>query len=322
MDSLLILLSNLLSPPVIVFITGVACAVAHSDLKFPPQAYQLLTIYLLLAIGLKGGIALAATPLGTLVLPLLITLAAGACIPLGVYVVTRKVMGLSVDDSAAMAAHYGSVSAVTFMACIAFLDSQGVAYEGFMTALMALMEVPAILMGVFLAKFFGHRADGGLKATLHEVFSGKSFALLMCGLVAGALASDDAVALVKESMLKPFYGVLTLFLLEMGLIAGSKLGDVRSIGWPLVAFAVASPIVQALLGLSLAWSIGMSQGGAVIFSVLCASASYIAAPAAVRASIPNANPAYYVSSSLGMTFPFNLTFGIPLYYGLSHLLYT
>ena len=321
MNNLVMLGSNLVSPPVIMFIVGILAAISRSDLRIPKDVYQIMTIYLLLVIGIKGGIAMGASSASDIFLPLLATIGVGVMIPVTVFFVTRKLMKMSIADSAALAAHYGSVSAVTFMACLAFLDAQGIAYEGFMPAIMAAMEIPAILVGVFLAKYFIREQGVSNMETLRELVSSKSILLLLGGLVAGGLASDSTVEVLNKSLIPPFYGVLTIFLLEMGLIAGQRISDVRKAGRPLLVFGLCAPIAQGTAGMLIANVIGISQGGAVIFAMLCASASYIAAPAAVRAAIPSANPAYYVASSLGITFPFNLIVGIPLFFGLSGIIY-
>ncbi|MFP4259640.1 MAG: sodium-dependent bicarbonate transport family permease [Opitutales bacterium] len=321
MDSFAILAANLLSPPVVAFGAGVIAVWLRSDLKFPSQVYQALTIYLLLAIGFKGGTALATYGLGQLLLPLGATMVAGAVIPTVAFFATRWLLRMSVADAAAMAAHYGSVSAVTFIACLAFLSKQGIDYEGYMPAVMAAMEIPAIFVAMLLAKRFSANAKMSIWGSIHEVFVGKSFVLLFAGLFAGAVSAPESRELIKPFLIEPFYGVLMLFLLEMGLIAGEKLRDARQAGWRLVAFALVAPVAQGCFGILLAKAIGMSLGGATIFAVLCASASYIAAPAAVRASLPEANPGYYVTTSLGITFPFNLVLGIPLYLKIAEMLY-
>jgi hypothetical protein len=321
MESITLLLANLISPPVLAFAAGVIAIWVGSDLKFPEQVYQGLTIYLLLAIGFKGGSAMAGSSFSELALPLGATLLIGALIPIVVFFATRKFLGMSVSNAAALAAHYGSVSAVTFMACMAFLTQQGISYEKFMPAVMAAMEIPAIFVAMLLAKRFSARANTPLKKSIHEVITGKTFILLICGLLCGLTAGDHGRELLKPFLVTPFYGVLMLFLLEMGLIAGAKIKEANSISKGLIAFAIIAPVIQACLGLLLGWSIGLSQGGAVIFAVLAASASYIAAPAAVRASLPHADPGTYVTTSLGITFPFNLIIGIPLYLAMSGLLY-
>ena len=321
MESLLLLVSNLLSPPVIAFATGLVAVWARSDLRFPEQAYQVLTIYLLLAIGFKGGAALASSSPAELILPICATFLIGALIPVGVFFATRKLLRFDVSNAAAMAAHYGSVSAVTFMACLAFLDRQAVSYEAFMPAIMAAMEIPAIFVALLLAMRFKTDRAVPLKESILEVVSGKSLILLVSGLISGAVCGEEGRELIKPFLITPFYGVLMLFLLEMGLVAGQKLMDAPSIGRKLIVFALVSPVVQGSCGLLLGWLIGLSQGGSVVFAILAASASYIAAPAAVRVSLPEANPGYYVTASLGITFPFNLVVGIPLFFSLSNLLY-
>ena len=321
MNSFSVVAGNLTSPPILAFVAGALSIWIRSDLKVPDQIYQALTIYLLLAIGFKGGAAMADTQLSTLVIPLLATLAMGALIPLLVFGFTRLRLKYSVSDAAAMAAHYGSVSAVTFMACLVFLDRQEVAYESFMPAVMAVMEIPAIFVAMFLAKRFGAGPKLPLSGVLAEVLSGKSFVLLICGLVAGALAGVESRELMKPFLILPFYGVLMIFLLEMGQVAASRFSGIKGAGKSLLVFAIFAPLLQGSLGLATAWLIGLSQGGAVVFAILAASASYIAAPAAVRASLPDANPGLYVTSSLGITFPFNLIVGIPLFFLLSGLIY-
>lgn len=322
MESIALLLANLISPPVIAFAAGIVAVYVKSDLKFPEQVYQALTIYLLLAIGYKGGSAISSSSVTELLIPLGATLLIGSLIPVLVFLFTHKVLALRVSDAAALAAHYGSVSAVTFMACLAFLTQQNITYENFMPAIMAAMEIPAIFVAMLLAKRFSVQAKTPLQKSIHEVITGKTFILLICGIVCGVTAGDHGRALLNPFLVEPFYGVLMLFLLEMGLIAGTKIKEANRIRKSLIAFAMVAPIVQACLGLLLGWSIGLSQGGSVIFATLAASASYIAAPAAVRASLPNADPATYVTTSLGITFPFNLVIGIPLYLAMSNLLYS
>jgi hypothetical protein len=207
------------------------------------------------------------------------------------------------------------------MASLGFLDKQGVSYEGYMPAIMAAMEIPAIFVAMLIAQRFKGKSKISFWSSIHEVFAGKSFVLLVTGLFAGAVASTEGREAIKPFLVTPFYGVLMLFLLEMGLIAGEKLRDARQAGWKLVAFALIAPVLQGALGIGLAYAIGLSQGGATVFAVICSSASYIAAPAAVRASLPEANPGYYVTTSLGITFPFNLILGIPLYFAMSSWIY-
>jgi len=321
MDSLALMGNNLLSPPIIAFFVGACSTWVRSDLKIPEQLYQAMTIYLLMAIGFKGGVALTNSSFLVLAKPMLATILMGAAIPVVIYIASRRFLKTSVADSSALAAHYGSVSAVTFMACLAFLDRYQVKYESFMPAVMAVMELPAILMAMLLAKKLGTDKSVSLSKSLREVASGKTFVLLICGLLAGLLAGEQSRALIHPFLVAPFYGVLMLFLLEMGQAAAGQLGKARELGKRLVAFALVAPVLLGLCGLIVGYFIGLSQGGAVVFGVLSGSASYIAAPAAVRAALPQANPGIYVTASLGITFPFNLALGIPAFYLASGWLY-
>lgn len=313
MEGIQVLATNLVSPPVVVFFAGVLAKLCRSDLKFPSQVYDGLSIYLLLAIGFKGGASLLNYSLGQLALPILGVFFVGCLFPPVVYLVARRGLRVSVADSAALAAHYGSVSAVTFMACLSFLDYQEITYETYMPALMALMEIPAILVALLLAHRLGENQRGGMGDALKEVFTGKSIVLLITGLVAGLAAGAEGFEKARAFLVDPFYGVLVLFLLEMGLVAGSQLRTLGKTGFRLIIFALGMTLFQGMIGLLVGKAAGLSQGGTVAFMTLCASASYIAAPAAVRVAIPKANAGLYVTASLGITFPFNLLLGIPLY---------
>ncbi|HLL88309.1 MAG TPA: sodium-dependent bicarbonate transport family permease, partial [Tepidisphaeraceae bacterium] len=285
-----------------------------------------LSIYLLLAIGLKGGHELAMTPLAELAKPIAATLVLGTAVPLVAYAAARRVGGVSVADAAALAAHYGSVSAVTFAASLSFLDARGIRYEGFMPALVAILEVPAIVIALAIARIVGTGAKvepghGGWQVVAREVLTGRSIILLLGGLAVGAASTGDNLAKVTPLFTNLFYGVLVLFMLDMGMTAATRLKDVgRSGGWFLLGFGVAMPIVNGLVGVLLAHWAGMSLGGTTVLGVMAASASYIAAPAAVRVALPEANPGMYLTAAIGITFPFNLCVGIPLVYGMARLL--
>jgi hypothetical protein len=317
-----LLQSNLLSPPVLCFALGVCAALARSDLRLPEPLFQGLSIYLLLAIGLKGGADLAQADLGAVVLPALAAIGIGLSIPLWIYAALRKLAHFSASDAAALAAHYGSVSAVTFIAVIGYLDATGATYEGFMTTLLALMEVPAILVALVLARWAGAgESRTGFRGALAEVVSGKSILLLVGGLLIGFLSGPTGLAPVKPFFTDLFRGALCLFLLELGVAAASRLRDLRKAGPVLVALAVGAPLVHAMMGLGTGYLVGLSMGGAIVLATLAASASYIAAPAAVRIALPKANPGYYLGASLGVTFPFNILVGIPLYAASARLIY-
>lgn len=312
-----LLLGNLLSPVTLAFLLGLLAVLVRSDLRFPEAATSLLGIYLLLAIGLKGGASLAGVPLESLLVPALATLALGVVTPLTSYAVLRRLGGLSRTDAAAIAAHYGSVSAVTFLAALAYVDALGWQVEGFFPGLVALLEVPAILVALAIA----HAGGGGrsTRAAMGHVLSGKSVLLLLGGMAVGLACGHEGLARVKPFFVDPFQGVLMLFLLDLGLVAGQHLRHLRQAGRFLCAFALVAPVLHGALGvLAGSWA-GLSVGGCAVLGAMTASASYIAAPAAVRMALPEANPAYYLTTALGITFPFNLTLGIPLYVELASL---
>ncbi len=321
MDFLSALSANLLSPAVLFFALGLVAAVVRSDLKFPEALYVTLTIYLLTALGFKGGVALNEAGLATVFLPALAAMALGAAIPLWIYPLLRYGGKFRPVDAAAVAAHYGSVSAVTFIAATNYLKSIDVPYENYATAFLAVMESPAIVVGVLLGKLSVGRPDsvfaGSWKKLLHEALVGRSVLLLVGGLVVGALCGQAGMDKVGAFFVTPFQGMLALFLLEMGLVAGGRLGDLRKVGPFLIAFGIVLPLVHGMLGVLLGQATGLSLGGCTLMGVLAASASYIAAPAAMRLSLPEANPALYLTASLAITFPFNLTVGIPVYYAFA-----
>lgn len=335
--------ANLLSPPILCFALGAFAVLLRSDLKLPEPVFSALSIYLMLAIGIKGGVELAERPLGELAAPMAAALLLGCAIPVWCYALLRRSFGLGVPDAAALAAHYGSVSAVTFAAITSLLDRQGTTYEGYAPALLAVMEVPAIIVAIGLAgvaQLGGRSVTAGQGAAaisggpalsgfgtgpvanaFGEVLSSKSIVLLAGGLVIGALAGPAGAAKVKPFFVDLFQGMLCLFLLDLGRLAASRAGEFRVVGLKLAVFALMIPVANAVLGIALGHAVGMSQGGAVILGTLAASASYIAAPAAVRLALPEANPALYLTCSLAITFPFNVTLGIPLYAAIASRIY-
>lgn len=312
MTALDLVQANLLSPVVLAFLLGAVAVWVRSDLRIPEGVYTGLSIYLLLAIGLKGGAALSSTPPAEVWLPATAALALGCAIPLWAYASARRFGGLGVPDSAALAAHYGSVSVVTFVAALAFLDAAGTPYEGFLPALVAIMEVPAIVVAIVIARVAGGGKREGWGALLHEVLAGRSIVLLAGGLAIGAASGAAGLARVAPVFVDPFQGVLVLFLLEMGMVAARRLREVRTAGVFLVLFGVGMPVLNGVVGAWVGSVVGLSVGGSTVLGVLAASASYIAAPAAVRVALPDANPGLYLTAALGITFPFNLAVGIPL----------
>jgi hypothetical protein len=320
MGALELIATNLSSPVVLSFALGVIAVLARSDLKIPEEIYAALSIYLLLAIGLKGGAALASTPLSEIAWPLVATLALGLATPLWCFAALRRLGRFGVEDAAAIAAHYGSVSVVTFIACSSFVERAGAPAGGFMATLVAALEVPGIVVALLLARRAGRR-DVGLREALTEILAGRSIVLLLGGVAIGAIAGKSGLAEVAPFFVDPFKGALCLFLLELGLSTGKRLRDVRRVGAFLLAFGVGMPLLHGALGVALGKLTGLGLGSATVLGAMAASASYIAAPAAVRLALPSANPAYYLTASIGITFPFNLALGIPLYFSIAERLY-
>jgi len=308
--SLELALLNLTSPPVLAFVLGLIAVAVKTDLRLPDAVYQATSMYLLLAIGIKGGVALREASPAEIALPLVATVVLGVLIPIAAFGVLRILTPLGRVDRGAMAAHYGSTSLVTFTAALVFLEASAISFEGYVATLLTVLEIPGIIVGLLLAR--GLRG-GGLGETLREVVLGRSVLLLVGGLAIGFLTGPVGYVRVEPFFGDLFTGVLTLFLLELGMLTGRQLSAVRQAGPGLVVFAVVFPLFAGLAGVIGGTLAGMEVGGAMILGVLCASASYIAAPAAVRLALPEARPSITLASSLGMTFPFNLILGIPLY---------
>ncbi|MGY6411799.1 MAG: sodium-dependent bicarbonate transport family permease [Alkalilacustris sp.] len=305
---------NLISPMILFFALGVAAALARSDLSFPEAVAKGMSLYLLFAIGFKGGAGVAAygVDLG-LVLALLAGIVLSAGLPFVAFGLLRVMTRLSVTDAAAVAAHYGSISIVTFVAASALLTAQGVAFEGYMVAVAAAMEAPAILAALWIISRAGGRPDDS-PGLWREILLNGSIVLLIGAFAIGWITGEDGLGDVAPFIEAPFKGVLCLFLLDMGLVAGRGLRSTRGTLTPeVLAFGVTMPVVGAALGLGAGLLIGLSTGGVALMMVLSASASYIAVPAAMRVALPEANPAVSLTLALGVTFPFNLTLGIPLY---------
>jgi len=308
---------NLASPPVLAFAVGIGIAAwAHSSGSgrrpaLPPVVGTLLSAYLLVAIGVKGGVQVAVTPVGELALPALVTLGIGVITPIVAYVVLHRFGRFSVPDAAGIAAHYGSVSIVTFTAALAFASSAGTDPEGFLPALVALLEVPGILIALLIAA--AAQPGVAIGHAVREVLTGRSILLLVGGVVLGVLAGPDRLAPVEAGYTDIFKILLVVFLLDLGLKVGSRLDDLRKAGAFLVGFGLVMPLASGALGVAAGVAIGLTSGGAAVLGTMAASASYIAAPAAVAVSLPSANLTYALTASLGITFPFNLVIGIPLF---------
>ncbi len=309
---------NLISPIILSFALGLFAALARSDLSVPEAAAKALSIYLLFAIGFKGGVSVARHGVdGTLLLSLLAGVALSFILPFVAFAMLRVLTRLSVTDAAAVAGHYGSISIVTFVAATSVLTSQGIASEGYMVAVAAAMEAPAILSALWLVARSGGSRD--MDSDLwREILLNGSIVLLIGAFAIGLITGEEGFARIASFIDAPFQGVLCIFLLDMGLVAGRGLRKVRgvlSVG--AFAFGVLMPLAGSLLGLGAGLLLGLSPGGVMLMMTLSASASYIAVPAAMRVALPEANPSIYLTLSLGVTFPFNLTLGIPIYLALA-----
>jgi len=312
--------ANLLSPIILSFALGVSAALARSDLAIPEAVAKGMSIYLLFAIGFKGGVAVSSHGVDTtMILSLLAGLVLSFALPLLAFSMLRVMTGMSNTDAAAVAAHYGSISIVTFVAGTSILEGRAIDSEGYLVAVAAVMEAPAILSALWLVA----RGGGGKRMEpelMREIMLNGSIVLLVGAFVIGALTGEKGLAEIAPFIVTPFKGVLCLFLLDMGLIAGRGLRNIRGVIGPgAIAFAIIMPLISSAIGLGAGLLIGLSLGGVVLLMVLSASASYIAVPAAMRVALPEANPAIYLTLSLGVTFPFNLTLGIPLYLAMAQL---
>ena len=307
-----------MDPVIWFFALGVFAGLARSDLRIPPAVYELLSILLLLTIGMKGGVELAKVPFDGLLPQILAVLAMGFLVPFLLFGIARAAGRIGRADAASLAAHYGSVSVATFAVGVSFLEERSIAYDSQLPLFLVLLEVPAIIIGVLLAR----KAQGERWGKLaHEIFLGKSIVLLVGGLLIGWLAGPVGVKTLEPLFFDLFKGVLALFLLEMGLIAASQVQTLRERGLFLAAFGMLAPVPLASVGAIIGWIIGLSVGGTTLLAVLAGSASYIAAPAAMRIAVPEANPSLSLTASLGVTFPFNIFVGIPIYFAIANYLH-
>lgn len=311
-SSLSIALSNLTSVSVLVFALGFIAARFKSDIRIPEPVYQIISVYLLFGIGLKGGVSLHHSSASGIVKPVITTIFLGIIIPTLAYIGLGVVRKLEQVDRGAIAAHYGSTSLVTFTAALVFLDNSKIAYEGFATTLLTIMEIPGIIIGIFLATRHS-TSNVPWSQSLQEIILGKTVVLLVGGLVVGAVAGDAGYSRVEPFFVTLLPGILSLFLMHLGYLAGAQIHLVRETGIELFFFALFFPVIAGALGVFGGHLAGLSIGGATVLGVLCASASYIAAPAAVGIALPTANLSLSITASLGVTFPFNLIVGIPLY---------
>ncbi|MGC8868367.1 MAG: sodium-dependent bicarbonate transport family permease [Sulfurihydrogenibium sp.] len=321
--SLDLLMQNILNPAVMMFFLGLFAAILKSPLDIPQPLPKLFSLYLLISIGFHGGYELAKSGItGDVLKVLLLAMLMAILVPIYAFFILR--IKFDVYNAAAIAATYGSISAVTFITAGNFLNTLGVNYGGYMVAGMTLMESPAIVIGLILVSFFavkslnddlnGNTSRLNLKEVLNESLLNPSVYILLGTLIIGFVTGEKGWKAVEPLFGNLFKGMLAFFLLDMGIVAGKRLVEIKKVGTFLIGFAILLPVFNALVAIGLAKIFGLSKGDALMFTVLCASASYIAVPAAMRMSIPEANPSLYVTPALAITFPFNISFGIPLYY--------
>lgn len=315
-----LVVSNILNPPVLAFFMGIVAVLVKSDLEIPPPLPKLFSLYLLFAIGFKGGVELVKSGISQdVILTILAAIFMSAIVPIYSFFILK--IKFDNYNAAAIAATYGAISAGTFITASSFLTALEIDFDGYMVAALALMESPAIIVGLILVNLFANDSDKSdfiWSDVLKEAFLNSSVFLLVGSLIMGVLTGEHGGEVLKPFTEDMFYGILTFFLLEMGLLAAKRIKDLQKAGAFLISFAIIIPIVNAVVGLLIAKVIGMPQGDTLLFSVLCASASYIAVPAAMRLTVPEANPSLYISTALGVTFPFNIVVGIPLYlYGIN-----
>ena len=314
---------NLVAPPILFFLLGFVAQLVRSDLEIPREIARTLSIYLLMAIGFKGGAELAKSGWTVQVLVSCVAVVVlGGLLTVLAFAILRIVLGLTALNAATIAAHYGSVSAVTFITGVVFLERVGASYEGFTVALMALMESPAIFVAVLLARRGrgeqGPKEGGWLsRKVIEEALFNGSIVVLTGSLIIGAATGTSGMETVRPFLIAPFQGVLTLFLLDMGLLAAGRVLAFRRVPWNLIAFGLAWPLIGGALGLLTGFLLGLSPGGTMMVMIMGASASYIAVPAALHLALPRANVAYGITLALAVTFPLNISVGIPFYYWIA-----
>ncbi|MGY5150300.1 MAG: sodium-dependent bicarbonate transport family permease [Candidatus Nitrosopumilus sp. bin_68KS] len=345
MDILQLIQSNLLTPIILFFLFGIIAARIKSDLKIPEAISEFLPIYLLAAIGLHGGIEMRNTGFENMLIPMLVAIGLSLLFTLNHYQILRRLGKFNIFDSYALASTYGAVGAVTFSVGLSFLKNQGVSSEGYLAAILAVLEPVAFILAIFLTNmavskqikakkksFAGDNAsdiDMGLQGTktklsqvLHESITGKAIVILLGSIVIGYIIGEDGFISIKIVFDEMFTGAIVIFMIEMGIIAGQRLDDIKKVGIFLTAFAIIMPTFNGIIGVLVATAMGLSLGGAVMFGLLLASASFIAAPAVLRHAIPQANPSLYITSALGITFPYNIIVLLPIMFTISSIVHT
>jgi uncharacterized protein len=316
------------NPPIQFFLLAVLAGFLRSDLEIPEQVTKAMSMYLMIAIGLKAGIALKSTPIDSLMniwLIFVFAILISFLLPFIGYMLLRKLTNLSKIDAAAVAAHYGSVSVVTFSFAVNMLEAHNIKYQAYMVTLMALMESPAILSAILLARDAGSKKAGGVLSNSKHLFRdalfNSSVVLLIGSMVIGFCGNEQKMLLISPYLIKPFFAVLCVFLLELGLVSSKRLHDLKGFPKGLVLFAFIMPLIGALIACFVAYQVGLGFAETFLFTVLGASASYIAVPAAMKLALPEASPVYYVTASLVITFPFNLIVGVSLYFNMVQKLF-
>lgn len=313
-----LIVNNLVHPPVLFFFLGMIAVFCKSDLKIPDPLPKLFSLYLLLAIGFHGGVELRKTGINQeVIFALSAAMFMAVIVPIYAFFILR--LKLDVYNAAAIAATYGSISAVTYITAVTFLQTLGLEPAGYMVAALALMEAPAIVIAIILARIFAPKKENGefsWSEVFREAFLNGSVLLITGSLLIGLISGEEGWDTLKPFTKDIFKGMLSFFLLDMGLLAAKRIGDLKSAGFFLPPFAILMPVLNGCIGIVLSKLIGLQPENALMLSILCASASYIAVPAAMRLSLPEANPSLYVPMALAITFPFNIIVGIPLYYYL------
>jgi len=346
MDILELIQSNLLTPIVLFFLFGIIAARIKSDLKIPDAISEFLPIYLLAAIGLHGGIEMRNTGFETMFVPMIVAIGISLLFTLNHYQILRRLGKFSLFDSYALASTYGAVGAVTFSVGLSFIKNQGVTSEGYLAAILAVLEPIAFILAIFLTnmavskqiknkkKSLGKLGDpeselgigisetkSNLKQVLHESITGKAIVILLGSIIIGYVIGEkgfESIGIVFDEL---FTGAIVIFLIEMGIIAGQRLDDIKKVGLFLIAFSIIMPTFNGVIGVLVATALGLSLGGSVMFGLLLASASFIAAPAVLRHAIPQAKPSLYITSALGITFPYNIIVLLPIMYMVSSIVH-
>ena len=344
MEILQLIQSNLLTPIILFFLFGIIAARIKSDLKIPEAISEFLPIYLLAAIGLHGGIEMRNTGFENMLIPMLVAIGLSLLFTLNHYQILRRLGKFNIFDSYALASTYGAVGAVTFSVGLSFLKNQGVTSEGYLAAILAILEPVAFIMAIFLTNMAVSKQirakkksfinddtsdiDIGLQETktklsqvLHESLTGKAIVILLGSIVIGYMIGESGFSSISIVFDQMFTGAIVIFMIEMGIIAGQRLDDIKKVGIFLIAFAVIMPTFNGIIGVLVATGMGLSLGGAVMFGLLLASASFIAAPAVLRHAIPQANPSLYITSALGITFPYNIIVLLPIMFAISTLVH-